>query len=129
TNGVDMDYFHPLPQRAESGCVFVGALDYHPNVDGTVWFCREVWPVLRARHPGARLRLVGRRPAPAVRHLARLPGVGLVGQVPDVRPYLADAAVALAPVRIARGVQNKVLEALSMRKAVVPSPRSIEGLT
>ena len=71
---------------------------------------------------------MGRRPAPAVRGLARLEGVDVVGQVPDVRPHLAGAAVALAPLRIARGVQNKVLEALAMGKAVVASPQALEGL-
>ena len=112
----------------ERGCVFVGALDYRPNVEGAVWFCREVWPRLRDRVPGARLDLVGRRPAPAVRRLAEVPGVEVVGPVPDVRPYLARAAVAVVPLRIARGVQNKVLEALAMGKAVVASPQALTGL-
>ena len=127
-NGVDQDYFRPDPRRAEGGCVFVGALDYRPNVDGACWFCREAWPAIRVRSRGARLSLVGRRPARAVRDLARLEGVEVVGQVPDVRPYMADAAVVLAPLRIARGVQNKVLEALAMGKAVVASPQALEGL-
>jgi sugar transferase (PEP-CTERM/EpsH1 system associated) len=127
-NGVDLDYFQPAEPAAEPVCVFVGALDYRPNVDGVVWFCRHVWPGLRARRPDTRLMLVGRRPAPAVLALAGQPGVEVVGQVPDVRPYLRRAAVAIVPLQIARGVQNKVLEALAMAKAVVASPQSVAGL-
>ncbi|WP_435011859.1 TIGR03087 family PEP-CTERM/XrtA system glycosyltransferase (plasmid) [Tundrisphaera lichenicola] len=127
-NGVDQSYFRPDPPEAESGCVFVGAFDYRPNVDGACWFCREAWPGILDRSPGVRLALVGRRPSPVVRGLARLEGVDVVGEVPDVRPYLAGAAVVLAPLRIARGVQNKVLEALAMGKAVVASPQALEGL-
>ena len=127
-NGVDLDYFRPGLAAAEGGCVFVGALDYRPNVDGARWFCREAWPDVRRRLPGTRVSLVGRSPAPAVHRLARLDGVDVVGPVPDVRPFLAGAAVVLAPLRIARGVQNKVLEALAMGKAVVASPQALQGL-
>jgi sugar transferase (PEP-CTERM/EpsH1 system associated) len=128
TNGVDLEYFRPGPAVREPNCVFVGALDYRPNVDGAVWFCTHVWPEVVRRQPRAQLYLVGRRPAPAVCRLAALPGVELVGQVPDVRPHLARAAVAIVPLRIARGVQNKVLEALAMAKAVVVSPQARPGL-
>lgn len=127
-NGVDLDYFQPQPQATAPQCVFVGALDYRPNVDGATWFCREVWPEVRRRRPDARLSLVGRNPAPAVCRLAAIPGVELVGQVPDVRPYVTQAAVAVVPLQIARGVQNKVLEALAMSRAAVVSPQSLEGL-
>jgi sugar transferase (PEP-CTERM/EpsH1 system associated) len=128
TNGVDLDYFRPRPGPVEPACVFLGALDYRPNVDGVGWFCDEVWPAIHRQRPGTKLYLVGRRPAPAVRRLADRPGVEVVGQVPDVRPYLARAAVAVVPLRIARGVQNKVLEALAMGKAAVISPASRAGL-
>jgi sugar transferase (PEP-CTERM/EpsH1 system associated) len=128
TNGVDLETFRPVPGTVERGVVFVGALDYRPNVDGACWFCQEVWPAIRRRDPEATLSLVGRRPTDAVRRLGREPGVEVVGQVPDVRPYLAGAAVAVVPLRIARGVQNKVLEALAMGKAVVASPPALEGL-
>ena len=128
TNGVDLDAFRPVSDADERGCVFVGVLDYRPNVDGVGWFCREVWPEVRRRRPDAVLRLVGRSPSPEVQRLADKPGVELVGPVPDVRPYLAGAAVAVAPLRIARGVQNKVLEALAMGKAAVASPQALEGL-
>jgi sugar transferase (PEP-CTERM/EpsH1 system associated) len=128
-NGVDLQYFQPQEQDTEPACVFVGALDYRPNVDGACWFCREVWPEIQRRRPDAKTYLVGRRPVPAVRRLAELPGIEVVGQVPDVRPYLARAAVVVAPLQIARGVQNKVLEALAMAKATVASPLALEGLT
>ncbi|HVS36736.1 MAG TPA: TIGR03087 family PEP-CTERM/XrtA system glycosyltransferase [Gemmataceae bacterium] len=128
-NGVSLDYFRPASESvAESGCIFVGALDYRPNVDAACWFCREAWPEIHRRRPGARLRLVGRRPVAAVCALAAVPGVEVVGQVPDVRPYFAAAAVAVNPLRIARGLQNKVLEALAMGKAVVASPQALAGL-
>lgn len=126
-NGVDLDYFRPGEGVGE-GCVFVGALDYHPNVDAAVWFCREVWPAVRRRCPEARLRLVGRRPSAEVQRLADVEGVDVVGQVPDVRPYVAAAAVVVAPLRIARGVQNKVLEGMAMGKPVVASPEALQGL-
>jgi len=129
TNGVDLDYFHPLPEPNQAGCVFLGALDYRPNVDGVTWFCNEVWPLVLRSRPDATIHLVGRRPVPAVQRLAELPGVELVGQVPDVRPHLAKAAVAVVPLRIARGIQNKILEAMAMGKATVISPACLKGLS
>jgi sugar transferase (PEP-CTERM/EpsH1 system associated) len=128
-NGVDLEYFRQQsPALAEEGCVFVGALDYKPNVDAVTWFSKEVWPVIVRAHPNARLRLVGRQPVAEVLRLSEVPGVEVVGQVPDVRPHLSWAAVAVAPLRIARGLQNKVLEALAMRKPVVASPQALAGL-
>lgn len=127
TNGVDLDYYRPKPGNTESGCVFIGALDYFPNMDGIVWFARTIWPNVRAHRPEARLAIVGRKPVPAVRDLSAIPGVDVIGQVPDVRPYLAAASVVIAPLRIARGLQNKVLEAMSYGKAVVASPSALAG--
>jgi sugar transferase (PEP-CTERM/EpsH1 system associated) len=127
-NGVDLDYFHLLETACEPRCVFVGALDYRPNVDAACWFCRKVWPLVVTRRPDARVAFVGRRPAPAVVELAGLPGVEVVGQVPDVRPYMSKAAVVVAPLRIARGVQNKVLEGLATGKATVASPAALCGV-
>jgi sugar transferase (PEP-CTERM/EpsH1 system associated) len=132
-NGVDLDYFRPADTDGAAPadravCVFVGALDYRPNVDGATWFCRHVLPLVRRSRPDAQVRLVGRKPAPAVRRLAELPGVELVGQVPDVRPHVASATVAVVPLQIARGLQNKVLEAMAMGKAVVASPQALAGV-
>lgn len=131
SNGVDLDYFRPNANEVSEVapcCVFVGVLDYRPNADGLHWFCHHVWAGVRDKFPQAIFSIVGRRPSDKVRSLARLPGVELVGDVPDVRPYVARAAVSVAPLWIARGVQNKVLEALAMGKAVVASPPAVEGL-
>ncbi len=133
-NGVDYDYFRPDsglhdPYAAgESAIVFTGAMDYWPNVDAVVWFAREAVPRIRAELPAARFYIVGSRPAPAVRELARLPGVAVTGRVADVRPYLQHAACVVASLRLARGVQNKVLEAMSMAKPVVASREALEGI-
>lgn len=127
-NGVDLDYFRPREEVEEPACVFVGALDYRPNVDAAGWFCEQVWPRIRQLRAEAKLWLVGRRPTAAVRRLAAVPGVEVIGQVPDVRPYVARAAVVVVPLRLARGLQNKVLEALAMSKAVVASPPALAAL-
>jgi len=146
TNGVDQGYFSAAngepgasatgvcePRASATGavqtsCVFVGALDYYPNIDGVVWFCRNAWPQIHERHPNTTFSLVGRRPVPAVTALANIPGVEVVGEVPDVRPYLTQAAVTVIPLRIARGLQNKVTEALAMGNAVVASPPAVAAL-
>lgn len=127
-NGVDLDYFQPQTTKQESACVFVGALDYRPNVDAVRWFAESIWPSVHRRTPGSKLWLVGRRPTAAVRELSRHAGVEVIGQVPDVRPWMARAAVVVAPLRIARGLQNKVLEALAMGKAVIASPPALAAL-
>jgi sugar transferase (PEP-CTERM/EpsH1 system associated) len=127
-NGVDLEYFQPARSDEERSCVFVGALDYHPNVDGLTWFCREIWPGINRQRPETKLYLVGRKPTPAVMQLAPLPGVRLIGQVPDVRPFVEQAAVVVVPLRLARGLQNKVLEALAMGKATVASPPALAAL-
>lgn len=131
TNGVDLDYFRPdsTPvSDASPTLVFLGAMDYRPNVDAVRWFCREVWPKLRRSRPEAAFEIVGRRPTDDVRRLADLPGVTVTGAVPDVRPHLARATAVVAPLRIARGIQNKVLEAMAASRPVVASPQALEGL-
>jgi sugar transferase (PEP-CTERM/EpsH1 system associated) len=128
TNGVDLEYFHPTDQPLETACAFVGAMDYVPNVDGVLWFAREVWPAIRARFPQAEFRIVGRKPASAVQALSSVPGIFVTGSVPDVRPYVSTTSVVVAPLRLGRGVQNKVLEALAMGKAVVASPSALAAL-
>jgi sugar transferase (PEP-CTERM/EpsH1 system associated) len=130
-NGVDTDYFapaRPWREQGEGRLVFTGSMGYRPNVQGVCWFVEEVWPLLRQRHPALTLTIVGRDPAPAVQRLAQRPGITVTGAVPDVRPYLREATVAVAPLHIARGVQNKVLEAMSMGVPVVASPAALEGL-
>ena len=133
-NGVDTDYFSPEPahvspyQAGERVLVFTGAMDYWPNVDAVQWFATDVFPQLRAAFPGLRFYIVGARPSPAVEALGKLDGVTVTGTVPDVRPYIAHAKVAVAPLRIARGIQNKVLEAMAMATPVVVSPQALEGI-
>jgi sugar transferase (PEP-CTERM/EpsH1 system associated) len=128
TNGVDLDFFQPRDAPSEQACTFVGALDYKPNIDGACWFAETVWPELHRRRPELRFRLVGRRPSATILALARRPGIEVIGQVSDVRPWIGGSAVVVVPLRIARGVQNKVLEALAMAKAVIASPASLNGL-
>lgn len=133
-NGVDTDYFSPARAYAnpfalgERALVFTGAMDYWPNVDAVAWFAAEVFPKLAERFADLRFYIVGARPTPAVQALGKLPGVIVTGTVPDVRPYLAHAAVSVAPLRVARGVQNKVLEAMAMALPVVVSPQALEGI-
>ncbi|WP_207479345.1 TIGR03087 family PEP-CTERM/XrtA system glycosyltransferase [Arenibaculum pallidiluteum] len=132
-NGVDAEYFspRPLPSPYPDGAptfVFTGHMGYWPNVDAVCWFADAVLPGLRRRVPGARFAIVGADPAPAVRSLAADPGILVTGRVPDVRPYMAHAAAAVAPLRIARGIQNKVLEAMSMALPVIASPQAWTGI-
>lgn len=129
-NGVDLDYFRPIePDRAAwPSVVFTGTMDYRPNVEGVCWFVREIWPALRRLVPGLTFTIAGRNPTRAVRRLAGAPDIVVTGAVPDVRPYLSAATVVVVPLRIARGVQNKILEAMAMGKAVVASAAAIEGL-
>lgn len=107
---------------------FVGDLGYTPNVDGLTWFVRESWPVVRAAVPDAALHIIGRRPPKAVLRLGRCAGVEVIGEVPDVRPFLSRTAVSIAPLRIARGVQNKVLEAMAFGIPVVLTTPAATGI-
>ncbi|MFH1819199.1 MAG: TIGR03087 family PEP-CTERM/XrtA system glycosyltransferase [Pseudomonadota bacterium] len=133
-NGVDADYFspardYPNPYPSDVlGVVFTGAMDYWPNVDAVSWFAERVFPAIREAVPAAQFTIVGSRPTEAVLALARQPGVVVTGSVPDVRPYLAHAACAVAPLRIARGIQNKVLEAMAMARPVVVTAQAAEGI-
>ncbi len=123
-NGVDADYFAPAADRpspfpvGEEAVVFTGAMDYWPNVDAVAWFVAEMLPALRAQRPRLRFYIVGRSPTPEVLALAGA-HVVVTGTVPDVRPYLQHAGVVVAPLRVARGIQNKILEAMAMARPVV----------
>jgi len=127
-HAVDADRFMPIADAGGCELLFVGTLNYHPNVEGIVWFANHVMPGLLERQPKAKLRIVGRSPCEEVLALNALPGVEVVGSVPDVRPYMAKATVIVAPLLLARGVQSKVLEAMSTARAVVCSPASAEGI-
>jgi sugar transferase (PEP-CTERM/EpsH1 system associated) len=134
-NGVDSDYFSP--ERAYDNpyapgdlpLVFVGAMDYWPNADAVVSFVNTTLPAVRERLPAARFFIVGSNPPPDVTALASSPHVVVTGRVPDVRPYVAHAAAIVAPLRVARGVQNKVLEGMAMGKPVIGSLEALTGIT
>ena len=132
-NGVDADYFAPDSscsspyEAAELPVVFTGAMDYWPNIDAVTWFAAEMLPRLRARWPALRFHIVGRNPTPAVLALSA-EAVNVTGTVPDVRPYLQHAAVVVAPMRIARGIQNKILEAMAMGRPVVAARQCAEAI-
>lgn len=132
-NGIDLAHFDPAanyPAVAADGpmIVFTGQMDYRPNVDAVVQFARKALPQIRSGVPDARFAIVGRNPAPEVAALAMLPGVKVTGEVPDTRDWLAAADVVVAPLLLARGIQNKVLEAMTMAKAVVASSAAAEGI-
>jgi sugar transferase (PEP-CTERM/EpsH1 system associated) len=133
-NGVDTDYFSPdRPYESPYGpggpvVVFTGMMDYWANVDAVTWFALESFPSIRQAIEGARFVIVGARPSRQVERLASLAGVEVTGAVADVRPYLAHAELAVAPLRVARGIQNKVLEAMAMARPVVASSAALEGL-
>ncbi|MEJ7934814.1 TIGR03087 family PEP-CTERM/XrtA system glycosyltransferase [Sphingobium sp. AN558] len=134
SNGVALDYFDPAASfpAIDHGqgplLVFTGQMDYRPNIEAVESFARETLPAIRAVHPDAWFAIVGRSPTRAVQALGRLPGVIVTGGVPDVRGWLAAADVVVAPLRIARGIQNKVLEAMAMARPVVASPEAAEGI-
>jgi sugar transferase (PEP-CTERM/EpsH1 system associated) len=134
-NGVDLERFdpairHPNPfdPREPAPVVFIGRMDYWANADAAVWFVREVLPRLHRRVGPIRFHVIGAAPTRAVRALSDGRSVVVTGRVPDVRPYLAHAALAVAPLRVARGIQNKILEAMAAGKAVVASSEAFEGV-
>lgn len=145
TNGTDLDHFHPqarmplnladLPEserqhfhEGRRKLVFTGAMDYAPNIEAVQWFCSQCWPTIRAQLPQAEFLIVGSKPAPAVQALAQEPGVRVTGFVDDVRPYLNAAELVVVPLLLARGVQNKALEAMACGKAIVATPAVAAGL-
>jgi sugar transferase (PEP-CTERM/EpsH1 system associated) len=132
TNGVDTDYFSPAavkPAGVSPTILFTGDMSYFPNEDAVVSFAREVLPIVREQIPEVRFFIVGRNPSPKVQRLHGRFGVYVSGYVPDVRDYLAQAHVSVAPFRIAAGIQNKILEAMAYGLPVVATPRAAQGLS
>ncbi|MFM6853896.1 MAG: TIGR03087 family PEP-CTERM/XrtA system glycosyltransferase [Sphingopyxis sp.] len=139
-NGIDLDRFTPngdwpaAPHVDGPALVFTGQMDYRPNIEAVSHFARDIMPIIRAGGAtagptaNAQFLIVGRAPTDEVRALAALPGVVVTGEVPDTRPYLQQAAVVVAPLAVARGVQNKLLEAMGVGCAVVASPAAAEGI-
>ncbi|QQV78222.1 TIGR03087 family PEP-CTERM/XrtA system glycosyltransferase [Sphingomonas aliaeris] len=132
-NGIDTDTFDPdasfvpidLPPRT---IVFTGQMDYRPNVEAVTWFADEILPLVRKSYPDAGFAIVGRAPTDAVKALGKRPGILVTGEVTDVRGWLAAAAAIVAPLKLARGVQNKVLEAMAMARPIVASAPAAEGI-
>jgi sugar transferase (PEP-CTERM/EpsH1 system associated) len=132
-NGIDTIFYDPAQRFEPVGgegplLVFTGQMNYRPNIEAVTWFADHVFPRIRQAHPDARFAIVGRAPSPAVRALAERPGILVTGSVPDVRDWLAAAALVVAPLQLARGIQNKVLEGMAMARAVVASPAAAEGI-
>jgi sugar transferase (PEP-CTERM/EpsH1 system associated) len=128
-NGVDSGYFSPSHEPWDPDTIsFVGRMDYYPNQECMFRFCSTILPALQARRPALKLVIVGADPSPAVLRLGRLPGVSVTGSVPDVRPYLRSSALMVAPLNIARGTQNKILEAMAMGVPVVTSAVAAGGV-
>ncbi|MDI6792352.1 MAG: TIGR03087 family PEP-CTERM/XrtA system glycosyltransferase [bacterium] len=143
-NGVDSEYFQPqlsgTVQQVTPGArepkaeydsnslVFTGVMDYFPNVDGVIYFVKEVFPLIKRQLPRAKFLVVGSSPARSIKALAKIDGVTVTGYVPDIRPYLVNSALACVPLRMARGVQNKILEAVACGTPVVATSNAFEGL-
>jgi sugar transferase (PEP-CTERM/EpsH1 system associated) len=134
SNGIDGEYFSPdreyenLYPDSSPVLLFTGAMDYWPNVDAAVWFAQEIFPLVKAKAPDVQFYVVGGNPTADVLHLDRIDGVHVTGRVPDMRPYFAHADVSVVPMRIARGIQNKVLEAMAMAKPTVTTQHSLDGI-
>lgn len=133
-NGVDTETFDPAKypeapfQSQGAAFVFTGAMDYPPNVEAVTWFAAEVFPGIRKTIPQAQFLIVGTKPSDAVKRLADIPGISVTGRVESVAAYLAHAQVAVAPLQIARGIQNKVLEAMAMALPTVVSQGALTGI-
>ena len=128
-NGVDADFFKPDGEGYDADTIsFIGRMDYYPNQEAMFRFCAEVWPRLREKRAQMKLLIVGADPIPAVQKLGELPGVTVTGSVPDVRPFVLRSAAMVAPLKIARGTQNKILEAMAMGVPVVSSRTAAGGV-
>jgi glycosyltransferase involved in cell wall biosynthesis len=129
-NGVDIEAFQQVDrvQQLPERIIFTGSMDYYPNIDAVLYFARECWPLIRLQAPTATWEIVGKNPPPIVQDLAKLAGISVTGSVPAVKPYLAAATVAIAPLLIGSGTRLKILEALAMGKAVVSTSLGCEGL-
>ena len=133
-NGVDLERFSPKHTFASPfsndsiNIVFTGTMNYWPNIDAVTWFAETVLPLIRQKHPSANFYIIGGMPSRAVMRLRKTAGIIVTGRVPDIRAFIAHCDVAVAPLRIARGTQNKILEAMAMARPVVTTPEGFEGL-
>ena len=128
-NGVDTDYFKPNSEEYKKDLIsFVGRMDYYPNQEAIIRFCNQVLPILRQNKPEIKLVIVGANPSKSIRSLGKLSGVKITGSVPEVRPYLWESCVNIAPLNIARGTQNKILESLALGVPVICSELAAQGV-
>jgi glycosyltransferase involved in cell wall biosynthesis len=128
-NGVDLEYFNPMPlSRAPATLVFTGKMSYHANIAAALDLATQVMPLVWQQLPEARLTLVGKDPPPRLLALTSDPRITVTGTVPDIRPYLAQATLAISPMRYGVGIQNKVLEAMAMATPVVSTPQAVSAL-
>jgi len=133
SNGVDYHYFDPEKTKISHSftspmLVFTGAMDYYANVDGVIWFANKILPEIKKKIPKIKFYIVGSNPDPSVKALERDPSIIVTGFVKDIREYYKAADLCIMPLRIARGVQNKVLEAMSMGKAVISTSQAVQGI-
>jgi polysaccharide biosynthesis protein PslH len=135
SNGVDYEFFNPalahppVYDLTRPNFVFTGTMDYPPNADAVVWFATEILPLIRRRLSAAQFHIVGSNPSRSVQRLGHISNVFVTGRLPDVRPHIAHATASVAPMWIARGIQNKVLEAMAMARPVVLTSAALEGIT
>lgn len=130
-NGLDNKYFQPVATQFSKHLpvfIFTGVMDYKPNVDAVIWFSKSIWPMVINKCPKARFIIAGMKPTKTVRSLAQIEGVEVTGFVDDIRDYYKQANFFVAPLRIARGVQNKVLEAFACKLPVITTPNAIQGI-
>ncbi|MFW8590373.1 TIGR03087 family PEP-CTERM/XrtA system glycosyltransferase [Glaciecola sp. 2405UD65-10] len=133
-NGVDADYFNPeakistVSELGQQAIVFTGAMDYWPNVAAVMWFVKHVWPQVSTSYPNAQFVVVGSNPTDEISQLSKQQNISVTGRVEDVRPYILQANVVIAPLQIARGIQNKVLEGMAMGKEIVLTKLAGEGI-
>jgi hypothetical protein len=129
SNGVDGSYYsYAAPALTSTAACFVGKMDYAPNVDAVVWFCREVLPLVRAQIPDFRFSIVGSHPTEVVQALVRYDGVIVTGYVDDVRPYIRDSGTVVLPLRMGGGILNKLLQSFALGVPVVATSLALEGV-
>src|ERR1043166_1941874 len=129
SNGVDHEFFSPDGEDYDSDVIsFIGRMDYYPNQECMLRFCKEVLPSVRSQRPSVKLFIVGADPMPAIKKLGELPGVTVTGSVPDVRPFVRRSVAMVAPLAIARGTQNKILEAMAMGVPVITTSLAANGV-